>query len=60
MIFVTETNPMKSYTKILLSILTAVICTAAFAADKPDCKKSGKKCPMNDNKECNCGKDCGC
>jgi hypothetical protein len=51
---------MKNYTKILLSILVATMCTASFAADKPNCKKTGKKCPMNDNKECNCGKDCGC
>src|SRR5437763_13605024 len=51
---------MKNYTKILFSILAAVICTATFAADKPTCKKTGKNCPMNDNKECNCGKSCDC
>jgi hypothetical protein len=51
---------MKNYTKMLFSILAAVICTAAFAADKPSCKKSGKNCPMNDNKECKCGKSCDC
>jgi len=55
-----ETNHMKNYTKTLFSILAAVICTAAFAADKPSCKKSGKNCPMNDNEECNCGKSCDC
>jgi hypothetical protein len=51
---------MKSYTKILFSFLAAVVCTAAFAADKPTCKKTGKNRPMNNNKECNCGKDCDC
>jgi hypothetical protein len=51
---------MKNYSKILFSILAAALCTVAFAADKPSCKETGKKCPMNDNKECNCGKDCGC
>ena len=51
---------MKNYTKILFSILAAVICTTAFAADKPNCKKTGKNCPMNYNKECNCGKSCDC
>src|SRR5947207_13404766 len=51
-----KTNHMKNYTKILFSILAAVICTAAFAADKPTCKQTGKNCPMNDNKQCNCGK----
>ena len=56
----TKLEPMKNYTKILLSILAAVICTTAFAADKPNCKKTGKNCPMNDNKECNCGKSCAC
>ena len=55
-----KTNHMKNYTKILFSILAAVICTAAFAADKPTCKQTGKNCPMNDNKECNCGKNCDC
>ena len=55
-----EDAPMKNYTKILFSILVAAMCTVSFAADKPSCKKTGKKCPMNDNKECKCGKDCGC
>jgi len=55
------TNPMKNYTKILCSILAAAICTVGFAAEKPaGCKKSGKNCPMNDNKECTCGKACDC
>ena len=52
--------PMKNYAKILFSILVAAMCTVAFAADKPNCKKTGKNCPMNDNKECNCGKSCDC
>jgi hypothetical protein len=51
---------MKDYTKILCSILVAVVCTISFAADKPNCSKTGKNCPMNDNKECNCGKSCDC
>jgi hypothetical protein len=38
---------MKQYAKILFSILTALICAVAFAADQPACKKSGKNCPMN-------------
>jgi hypothetical protein len=53
-------NRMKNYAKTLFSILAAAVCTVAFAADKPDCKKTGKNCPMNDNKECNCGKSCDC
>ncbi len=53
-------EPMKTYTNILFSILAAAICTVTFAADKPNCKKTGKNCPMNDNKECNCGKSCDC
>ena len=55
-----KTSRMKNYAKILLSVLVAAICTVTFAADNPSCKKTGKKCPMNDNKECNCGKDCSC
>ena len=55
-----ENGPMKSYAKVLFSILAAVVCTTTFAADKPSCKKTRKNCPMNDKKECNCGKDCGC
>jgi len=51
---------MKSYSKILFSFLAAVICATAFAADQPACKKSGKNCPMNNGKECNCGKSCYC
>ena len=51
---------MKKYAKILFSVLTAMICVTAFAADQPACKKSGKNCPMNDGKECNCGKSCNC
>jgi len=51
---------MKNYSRVLLSILAAMICTAGFAADKPNCQKTGKNCPMNDNKACNCGKSCDC
>ena len=51
---------MKKYSKILFSLLVAVMCATTFAADKPSCKESRKNCPMNDNKKCNCGKDCGC
>jgi hypothetical protein len=51
---------MKTTTTILMSILAAMICTSAFATEKVSCKKSGKNCPMNDKKECNCGKECGC
>ena len=52
---------MKTTTTILMSILAVMICTLAFAADQPTgCKKSGKNCPMNNGKECTCGKDCDC
>jgi len=51
---------MKDYMKILFSILAAAICTLGFAADKPNCKETGKNCPMNNGKECNCGKSCDC
>jgi hypothetical protein len=53
---------MKTYARILLSFLVAAICTSAFAAEPTpqSCKKSGKNCPMNDNKACNCGKKCSC
>ena len=51
---------MKTSVKILLSIVMAVMCTTTFAAEKVSCKKTGKNCPMNDKKECNCGKECGC
>jgi len=56
----TKLKPMKNYAKTLFSILAAAICSTAFAADKPNCKKTGKNCPMNNNKECNCGKSCDC
>jgi len=51
---------MKNYTKILFSILAAAICSAGFGAEPQSCKKTGKNCPMNDNKKCNCGKNCSC
>jgi hypothetical protein len=51
---------MKNYLKILFSILAAAICTVSFAADQPSCQKTGKNCPMNDGKACNCGKSCTC
>jgi hypothetical protein len=50
----------KNYLKILFSILAAAICTVGFAADKPSCQKTGKNCPMNNGKACNCGKSCDC
>ena len=57
-----EIRSMKTYGKILFSILAAGICTSAFATEPTpqSCKKSGKNCPMNDNKACNCGKKCSC
>jgi hypothetical protein len=55
-----QANAMTNSVKILMSILAALICTSAFAAEKTSCKKSHKNCPMNDKKECNCGKGCGC
>jgi hypothetical protein len=55
-----EDEAMKNYTRILFSILVAAACTVSFAADKPNCKDTGKNCPMNKGKACNCGKDCGC
>ena len=55
-----ETGLMKNYAKILFSILAAAICSAGFAAEPQSCKKTGKNCPMNDNKKCNCGKNCSC
>jgi hypothetical protein len=55
-----ETGRMKNHTKILFSILAAAICSAGFAAEPQSCKKTGKNCPMNDNKKCNCGKNCSC
>jgi hypothetical protein len=60
--FTKEIRSMKTYAKILFSILAAAICTSAFAAEPTpqSCKKSGKNCPMNDNKACNCGKKCSC
>ncbi len=51
---------MRNYAKVLFSMLAAVICATAFAADQPECKKTGKNCPMNDGKTCNCGKNCNC
>jgi hypothetical protein len=52
---------MKSYNKTLFSLLVAFICATAFAAEKPKCAKTGKNCPMNDNKDCNCIiEKCGC
>ena len=51
---------MKTSMTILMSILAAMICTSAFAADKPNCKATGKNCPMNNGKICKCGKECGC
>ncbi len=51
---------MKSYAKIFFSILAAAICASVLATDQPTCKKSGKNCPMNNGKECNCGKNCDC
>jgi hypothetical protein len=56
----TETTNMKNYTKMLLAFVMATICTVSLAADKPNCHKTGKNCPMNGNKECNCGKSCDC
>jgi len=56
----TKLTSMKTYTKILFSILAAALCTVSFAADKPNCKATGKNCPMNNGKTCKCGKDCGC
>jgi hypothetical protein len=47
---------MKNHLKILFSIMAAAICTVSFAADKPSCQKTGKNCPMNNGKACNCGK----
>jgi len=46
----------------LFAVVMAATCNSAFvfAADKPSCKSTGKNCPMNDDKACNCGKDCGC
>jgi hypothetical protein len=60
MISGTKLKLMKNYAKILFSILAAAICTVGFAADKPNCKATGKNCPMNNGKECNCGKSCDC
>jgi len=57
---VSKIQRMAKYSKILLSVLMALACTVSFAAGKPNCKKTGKNCPMNDKKECNCGKDCDC
>jgi hypothetical protein len=51
---------MKNYTRILFSFLAVAVCTLTFAAEKPNCKKTGKNCPMNNGKECTCGKSCSC
>jgi len=51
---------MNQYAKILFSILTSMICAIGFAADQPACKTTGKNCPMNNGKACNCGKSCDC
>jgi hypothetical protein len=51
---------MKRFTKIVCSIVAAMICASALAADKPSCKNTGKNCPMNNGKTCNCGKSCDC
>jgi len=59
--FAATLNPgMKKYAKIIFSVLAAIICASAFAADQPACKKTGKNCPMNNGKACNCGKSCDC
>ena len=51
---------MSRYTKVVFAFLAALICATSIAADKPSCPKSRKNCPMNNNKACNCGKECGC
>jgi hypothetical protein len=51
---------MKNYAKIIFSVVAAIICASTFAADQPACKKTGKNCPMNNGKACNCGKSCDC
>ncbi len=51
---------MKKYAKILFSVLAAMICVTAFAADQPACQKSGKNCLMNNGGECDCGESCDC
>ncbi|PYI44126.1 MAG: hypothetical protein DMF12_01250 [Verrucomicrobia bacterium] len=51
---------MKAYTKVLFSVFAAIICATALAADQPACKETGKNCPMNNGKACNCGKSCDC
>jgi hypothetical protein len=40
--------------------VVTVICATALAADQPSCKTTGKNCPMNNGKACNCGKSCDC
>ncbi|PYI76800.1 MAG: hypothetical protein DMF04_07840 [Verrucomicrobia bacterium] len=55
-----QNGGMKTMAKILFPILMAAICTAGFAAEPQSCKKTGKNCPMNDNKKCNCGQKCSC
>jgi len=51
---------MKNYVKILFAVFAAMICAIGFAADQPACKKTGKNCPMNNGKACNCGESCDC
>jgi hypothetical protein len=51
---------MKKHRRILFSALMVAICATSFAADQPKCGKTKKNCPMNDGKECNCGKKCDC
>jgi hypothetical protein len=51
---------MKKYGRTIFSVLAAIICASAFAADQPSCKTTGKNCPMNNGKACNCGKSCDC
>ena len=51
---------MKRYTKIIYSIVATLICATALAADQSSCKKTGKNCPMNNGKACNCGTSCSC
>ena len=54
-----QTQIMTKHTKALFSILLAVLWGAAFAADEPNCKNTGKNCSLNNGKECIC-RICGC
>jgi hypothetical protein len=51
---------MKRFTEIVCSIVATIICVTALATDQPSCKNTGKNCPMNNGKACNCGKSCDC